>query len=142
MTEHRFCSLWPENCDPPKILLRGLLQNTLRSAKCLLAELSNFFIFIVFRFSSKICQFFEQFVQKWFENGHHFSIKLFESYFVHNIVLYKTTFIHVSSFGKISHVYRFSKKKFQLGFTSSNFFFHFSKTKLIILNFYLYTSNI
>ena len=33
-------------------------------------------------------------------------MELLETYFVDHIVLYKTMFIHASSFGKYSHVYR------------------------------------
>ena len=87
-------------------------------------KIVQLFRFHCFRFSSKISNFSSNLFEKWFENGqrHHFSIKLFKSYFVDDIVLYKTMFIHVSSFGKYSHFYGFSKKKFQFVFSPSNFF--------------------
>ena len=124
-------------CSPKNFVKSFIVEhlNTLRSAKCLLTKLSNFFVFIVF-FLQKFSNFSSNLFEKWFENGqrHHFSIKLFKSYFVDDIVLYKTMFIHASSFGKYSHFYRFSKKKFQFVFSPSIFFSIFN-TKLIILNF-------
>ena len=82
------------------------------------------FSLFFFDFHQKFSNFLSNLFEKWFENGqrHHFSIKLFKSYFVDDIVLYKTMFIHVSSIGKNSHFYRFSKKKIQFVLSPSNFF--------------------
>ena len=90
-----------------------------------------------FVFLQKFSNFSSNLFEKRFENGQrlHLSIELFMSCFVDDIVLYKTMFIHVSSFGEFSHFYRFSKKNFSLSLVL-RIFFLFSKTKLIILNFY------
>ena len=115
----------------------------MRSAKCLLTKLSNFFVFIVFVFLQKFSNFSSNLFEKWFENGQrlHLSIELFKSYFVDDIVLYKTMFIHVSSYGEFSHFYRFSKKKFQFFFSPSNFFSIF-KNQTNNTKFLFYTRKI